>query len=172
ISIFRGWQRPQHDAADVRERVGRAFTRGRCPPGSSFCMTRRMKLRVAPIAVLLAACAAPPPPPKVVPQVARPTNALTPVATVTKTIVDPRIRVGMLSDQTSVTFPRIDGGYYLIGGSGAASILRRGFTDAAPLTATTIRYSVQAGAISDKPSADTFAARLRSETGQRVEAIF
>ncbi|PYQ47115.1 MAG: hypothetical protein DMF59_19755, partial [Acidobacteria bacterium] len=129
-----------------------------------------MKFRFAVVVILLAACANPPAP-KVVPQAARPTHALTPVASVAKTIVEPRIRVGMLSDQTSVTFPRVDGGYYLITNTGA-SILRRGFTDAAPLNAATIRYAVQAGAISDKPSAETFASRLRTDTNQRVDAIF
>jgi len=130
-----------------------------------------MRLRFVIITLLAGACAAPPPP-KVAPQPPRPTNALTLVASVPKTIVEPRIRVGMQSDQTSVTFPRIDGGYYLIPNTGAASVLRRGFTDTAPLSETTIRFAVQAGAISDKPSAETFAARLRTETGQRVDAIF
>ena len=77
----------------------------------------------------------------------------------------------MLSDQNSVSFPRVEGGYYLITDSGA-SVLRRGFTDSAPLSASVIRYAVQAGAISDKVSADTFADRLRTETGLRVDAIF
>jgi len=128
-----------------------------------------MKARFALAVSLLAACARPPAPVVVPPP--RSTNALSAVAAVTKTIAEPRIRVGMLSDQTSVTFPRIDGGYYVITDSGA-STLRRGFTDAAPLSSTTIRYAVQAGAISDKPSAEAFADRLRTESGQRVDAIF
>ncbi|HYS54960.1 MAG TPA: SpoIID/LytB domain-containing protein [Thermoanaerobaculia bacterium] len=129
-----------------------------------------MKFRFTAVVLLLAACAKPPAP-KVVPPAARPTHALTPVASVAKAIAEPRIRVGMLSDQTSVTFPRVDGGYYLIA-TGGASILRRGFTDTAPLRETTIHYAVQAGAISDKPSADAFASRLRTESGLRVDAIF
>jgi stage II sporulation protein D len=132
-----------------------------------------MKLRLAVVVVLLAACAKPPaprvaPPP---PPPARSSNALTRVDSVAKTIVEPRIRVGLLSDQTSVTFPRIDGGYYVVTDTGA-STLRRGFTDSAPLGDTAIRYAVQAGAISDKASAETFATRLRTDTGQRVDAIF
>src|SRR5258705_13972314 len=126
-----------------------------------------MKRRLAVVVLLLAACAKPPAP-KVVPPTPTPvraSNALTPIATVAKTIVEPRIRVGLLSDQTSVTFPRIDGGYYLITDSGA-STLRRGFSDSAPLSDTAIRYAVQAGAISDKASAETFATRLRTDTGQ------
>ncbi len=129
-----------------------------------------MKARFAVAVTLLAACAAPPPPP---PKVAPPqaANGLTPVASVAKTIAEPRIRVGMLSDQTTVTFPRVDGGYYLLT-DGGASTLRRGFTDTAPLSETTVRYSVQAGAISDKPSAEALADKLRTNTGQRVDAIF
>jgi len=129
-----------------------------------------MKSRLVLFAVALLAFCAKPPAPKVTPP-ARPSNALTPTTSVPKTIVEPRIRVGMLSDQTSVSFPRIDGGYYVIADSGA-STLRRGFTDAAPLSETTLRYAVQAGAISDKPSADTFVERLRTDTKQRVDAIF
>jgi stage II sporulation protein D len=128
-----------------------------------------MRFRLALAVTLIAACAKPPAP-VVVPK-PRSTNSLTPVASVTKTIAEPRIRVGMLSDQVSVTFPRLEGGYYLITDSGP-SVLRRGFTDTAPLGEATIRYAVQAGAISDKPSAETFANRLRTDTGQRVDAIF
>ncbi|HEY8132213.1 MAG TPA: SpoIID/LytB domain-containing protein, partial [Thermoanaerobaculia bacterium] len=110
------------------------------------------------------------PAPQVVPP-PRSNNALTPVASVAKTIAEPRIRVGMLSDQASVNFPRNEGGYYLITDAGG-STLRRGFTVTAPLSETTIRYAVQAGAISDKPSAEAFANKLRTDTGQRVDAIF
>jgi stage II sporulation protein D len=94
-----------------------------------------------------------------------------PATSVTKTIVEPRIRVGILSDQTTVTFPRVEGGYTLIADSGS-SVLRRGFTDAAPLSETTPHYAVQASAISDKPSAEAFMEKVRTETGQRVDAIF
>jgi peptidoglycan hydrolase-like amidase len=129
-----------------------------------------MKVRFAVLAVAVLAACAKAPAPKVVPP-PRPTNSLTPIAAVPKTIVEPRIRVGLLSDQTSVTFPRIDGGYYVIADSGAAT-LRRGFTETAPLSEATVRYAVQAGAISDQPSAQTFAERLRTDTKQRVDAIF
>ena len=70
-----------------------------------------------------------------------------------------------------MTFPRVDGGYYLITDNGS-SLLRRGFADAAPLSETTLHYAVQAGAISDKPSAEAFTEKVRTETGQRVDAIF
>ena len=134
-------------------------------------MNRRFFL----VAALLAACSSPAPPPKVTPQPIQQqpisANALTPITSVAKTIAEPRIRVGMLSDQTSVTFPRIDGGYYVIADSGA-STLRRGFTDSAPLTETAAHYAVQASALSDKPSADAFADKLRTQTGQRADVIF
>ena len=139
-----------------------------------------MKARFFLAVALLAACSSPAPPPKVAPQPqaqpqpqppAASANALTPIASVSKSIAEPKIRVGMLSDQTSVTFPRIDGGYYVIADNGA-STLRRGFTDTAPLTETTAHYAVQASALSDKPSADAFADRLRTQTGQRVDVIF
>src|SRR5207248_11455300 len=110
-----------------------------------------------------------PTPPRKVTPTPRSSNGLTPVTSVTKTIVEPRIRVGMLTDQTTVTFPRVDGGYYVITDNGS-SILRRGFSDAAPLSETTPHYAVQASAISDKPSADAFTEKVRAETGQRVDA--
>src|ERR1700686_174667 len=118
---------------------------------------------------LFAACTTTPPP-KVSPP-PRSLNGLIPVTSVTKTIVEPRIRVGMLSDQTAATFPRVEGGYILITDSGS-SLLRRGFTDAAPLSETSLHYAVQASAISDKPSAEAFTEKVRTDTGQRVDAIF
>src|SRR5438128_4604341 len=116
-----------------------------------------MKARFVVAVALLAACAAPPPPRVVPPQA---TNALTATASVAKTIAEPRIRVGMMSDQTSVAFPRVDGGYYLITDAGA-STLRRGFTDTAPLPETTPHYAVQAAALSDAASASALAEKLR-----------
>ncbi|HEY8134145.1 MAG TPA: hypothetical protein VII12_19870, partial [Thermoanaerobaculia bacterium] len=63
-----------------------------------------MKARFVSAVLLLAACAKLPAPQVVPPP--RSNNALTPVASVAKTIAEPRIRVGMLSDQASVNFPR------------------------------------------------------------------
>src|SRR5579872_2022079 len=124
-----------------------------------------MKVRLACVFVLLAACASPPPPrPKVIPPQPQPqqqqsANALTSVANVAKTIAEPRIRVGLLSDQVSVTFPRIDGGYYIITDSGA-STLRRGFTDSAPLPEVATHFAVQAGAFADAASATSLVQQL------------
>jgi stage II sporulation protein D len=104
-----------------------------------------------------------PPPPAAL----RSPNAMTPIASVPKTIADPRIRVGMLSDQQTFTFPRVEGGYYV-----GDSILKRGFTAAAPLRNAPVRYAVQTAAISDKDSAGAFTQKIQTETGQRVDAIF
>src|SRR5882757_9268728 len=92
--------------------------------------------------LVFAACTSAPPvvppsrPPVVVPVTppppARSANAMTPVATVAKAIAEPRIRVGIVSDQTTVTFPRVAGGYYIVSDAGAATI-RRGFTMTAPV---------------------------------------
>ncbi len=126
---------------------------------------------------LLAACSAPPMrPPATTPAVPAPqptvsTNTLTSAPAPVKAIAEPRIRVGMMSDQPVVTFPRVDGGYYLITDAGA-SILKRGFTDTAPVSNAVIRYGVQVSALSDETSANALAERLRTETGQRADVVF
>jgi stage II sporulation protein D len=138
-----------------------------------------MKSLTAALALSLAvSCATAPPPSPTTTTTSTPMataprspNALTDVANVAKSIVEPRIRVGLLSDQTTVTFPRIEGGYYLVTPSRSMT-LRRGFTATAPLSDTTKRYAVQASTISDQASAEAFAAKLRKDTGQRVDAIF
>jgi stage II sporulation protein D len=127
------------------------------------------------VLLLVAACA-PQPAPVATPQPTAPPsrspNALAPVASA-RAIAEPRIRVGMLSDQHSVTFPRIDGGYFLVDDSGAARILRRGFTDTAPLPpGAPTRFALQVASLSDQPSVEPFIEKLKSETGQRVDAVF
>ncbi|MCU1349278.1 MAG: Amidase enhancer [Acidobacteria bacterium] len=118
-----------------------------------------------PVTATTTATAAPAP-------VAQSTNRLTPLATIPKEIAEPRIRVGLLSDQPAVTFPRIAGGYYLVGDTGPG-ILRRGFTVAAPVGEVTApHFAVQVASISDQTSVETFAAKIRTETGQRVDALF
>ncbi|HSP13972.1 MAG TPA: SpoIID/LytB domain-containing protein [Thermoanaerobaculia bacterium] len=130
-----------------------------------------------PIAVLAfaAACATAPPPKPVAPSPQVPTqspNRLTAVSTVARTITEPRIRVGLLSDQPSVTFPRVRDGYYVIADSGPA-IIRRGFTVTAPMAnAAVVRYAVQVSAISDLNSVNALVDKLRRDTGQRVDAVF
>jgi len=99
-------------------------------------------------------------------------NRLTAMATIGKQIAEPRIRVGLLSDQPSVTFPRIAGGYYLVSDAGP-SVIRRGFTVAAPAgDVIAPHYAVQVASISDQTSVETFAAKIRTETGQRVDSLF
>ncbi|HYC58972.1 MAG TPA: SpoIID/LytB domain-containing protein [Thermoanaerobaculia bacterium] len=130
---------------------------------------------------LLAACAAttpqttstpaPTPTPSAQPAPSRSPNALTPVASLSRTIAEPRIRVGLLSDQSTVTFPRTADGYYLVTDKGP-SLLKRGFTATAPLANAPIRYAVQVSAISDQSSANTLVEKLRTETGLRVDTVF
>jgi stage II sporulation protein D len=152
--------------------------------GLFFCSEAAFMRYPVVALVLFAACAsAPPQAPRTTtpqpPQTQQPQaqavthsrNALTPVSNA-KAIAEPRIRVGMLTDQASVTFPRIEGGYFLVSDSGA-STLRRGFTADAPMkTPLAMHYAVQVISYSDKPTADAFAAKLRTDTGQRVDEIF
>ena len=112
----------------------------------------------------------PPPPPVAVTPPSRSPNAMTPVALVAKSIVEPRIRVGLINDQPSVTFPRIAGGYYVITGTSSATI-RRGFTMTAPLSDAAAHYAVQVSAVSDLPSANALAEKLRTESQQRVDVL-
>jgi stage II sporulation protein D len=131
--------------------------------------------------VLLTACATTPPastdsPASTAPlpaqtQAARSANALTPTSATPRAIVAPKIRVGLLSDQSTVTFPRTADGYYLVTTSGP-SILKRGFTASAPLANATVRYAVQVSAISDLTSAQALVEKLRTETGLRVDSVF
>src|SRR5438067_9482218 len=119
----------------------------------------------------VACTSAPPPrvaPPPPTPQPAQSSNAL---SAMPRAIAEPRIRVGMLSDQSSFKFDRIDGGYAISGVSGMWS-LRRGFMVTAPLQNAPVRYAVQVSAISDKESATDFVQKLQTETGQRADMVF
>jgi len=134
--------------------------------------------RFAILLTLLAGCAGSTPPPVApaptpTPQSApaRPANALTPVASLPRTIAEPRIRVGLLSDQSTITFPRTADGYYLVSDQGP-SRLRRGFTATAPLANAPVRYAVQVSAISDQSSAQTLVEKIRSETKLRTDTVF
>ncbi|MEA2337938.1 MAG: hypothetical protein QOE82_1945, partial [Thermoanaerobaculia bacterium] len=129
---------------------------------------------------VFAACASAPParppvretvagPPVVAPP-ARSANALTQVSSVAKTIVEPRIRVGLVNDQTTVTFPRLAGGYYIVGDAGSFAI-QRGFTLTAPVTDAAAHYAVQVSTVSDLPSANALAEKLRADAKQRVDVL-
>ncbi|HKR62999.1 MAG TPA: SpoIID/LytB domain-containing protein, partial [Thermoanaerobaculia bacterium] len=83
----------------------------------------------------------------------------------------PKIRVGLLSDQPSVAFPRTTDGYAIVTSAGASNI-KRGFTLTAPLANATVRYAVQVSAISDQSSANALVEKLRTETGLRVDTVF
>jgi len=100
----------------------------------------------------------------------RSANALTPVSSVAKTIAEPRIRVGLVNDQTTVTFPRLAGGYYIVTDTTSATI-HRGFTLTAPVSDAAAHYAVQVSTVSDLPSANTLAEKLRADTQQRVDVL-
>jgi stage II sporulation protein D len=137
------------------------------------------RLAIPLLLSILTACAgtAPAPPastpvtPAAQPAPSRPANALTPVASLPRTIASPRIRVGLLSDQSTVSFPRTSDGYYLVSEKGP-SLLRRGFTATAPLANAPVRYAVQVSAISDEASAETLVEKIRTETKLLTDTVF
>jgi stage II sporulation protein D len=127
--------------------------------------------------LVFAACASAPPAPPVRPPIvtpppppARSANAMMPVANVAKVIAEPRIRVGIVSDQTTVTFPRVAGGYYIVSDAGPAMI-RRGFTMTAPVPDAPAHYAVQVSTVSDLASANALAEKLRADTQQRADVL-
>jgi stage II sporulation protein D len=140
-----------------------------------------MKRTAVALSLLFAACASappthppattttivvPPPPPAAV----RSANAYTTVASVAKTIAEPRIRVGLVNDQTTVSFPRLNGGYYIVTDTVSATI-RRGFTLTAPVSDAAAHYAVQVSTVSDLASANSLAEKLRADTQQRVDVL-
>ena len=137
--------------------------------------------RLSPVLTLLvfAACATAPtqtptataPTPQAQAQPARSPNALTAATAGPRAIADPKIRVGLLSDQPSVTFPRSADGYYLVTEAGPSTI-RRGFTVTAPLANATVRYAVQVSSVSDERSAMALAEKIRTEQSLRVDTVF
>src|SRR5436309_11358115 len=100
----------------------------------------------------------------------RSANALTNVTSVAKTIGEPRIRVGLVNDQTTVTLPRIAGGYYIVTDTTSATI-RRAFTLTAPVGDAAAHYAVQVSTVSDVASANTLAEKLRADSQQRVDVL-
>lgn len=125
-------------------------------------------------ALLLVACATAPrktPPPVRPVEPPRASNRLTPVTQLSRSIAAPVVRVGLLSDQRTAAFDRIEGGYFVFADSGP-SVIRRGFTVNAPLSDSPVTYAVQVAAISDKGSAQALAERIAAETGQRADLTF
>ena len=134
------------------------------------------RLPAVVLALVLAACASAPsqksqPVQPVRPPVATSPNRLTPVASAARTIAEPRIRVGLLSDQSDAEFERVPDGYYIISDAGP-SIIKRGFTANPPLADATVRYAVQVSAISDMDSVTTLVDKLGKDTKQPVDAVF
>jgi stage II sporulation protein D len=138
-----------------------------------------MKRTAVALSLLFVACASAPPahpptttivvpPPPHAP--VRSANALTTIPSVAKTIVEPRIRVGLVNDQTTVTFPRLNGGYYIFTDASSAAI-RRGFTLTAPVSDAAAHYAVQVSTVSDLASANALADKLRTDAQQRVDVL-
>ena len=99
------------------------------------------------------------------------TNGLQSVSGTPRAIDPPRIRVGLLADQSSVTYDRIEGGYLVIAATGS-SIIRRGFSVAAPQAGqTAVSYAVQVATLTDLTSTETYAERLRGEHSTRVDVV-
>lgn len=120
---------------------------------------------------LLLACTSAGPPSEVHPQVPTVPNRLAPLARAPRSVEEPVIKVGLLSDQSSVTFDRIEGGYVFITEKGP-SLLRRGFTVSAPLAGqSTVRYAVQVALLTDLASTEAYAERLRRETSSRIDVV-
>src|SRR4051812_44276537 len=152
---------------------------GRSLPLSLFLQGCSLMKRTAvalSLSLFVAACASAPPshpqettvaPP---PAATRSANAVTTVSSVAKTIAEPRIRVGLVNDQTTVTFPRLAGGYYVVTDTTSATI-RRGFTLTAPVSDAAAHYAVQVSTVSDVASANTLAEKLRGDTQQRVDVL-
>jgi stage II sporulation protein D len=86
-------------------------------------------------------------------------------------IAPPRIRVGLMSDQGTYTFGRIEGGYVVETPDGAR-LLRRGFTVQAPLENAVTRHTVQIASLSDRTSAENFAAKIGAEHGVPGTTLF
>lgn len=128
------------------------------------------------LAALLSACASPSPspqPPRTSPEPppVRAARAMTAVASMPKTIAEPKIRVGLLTDQATATFPRTEDGYYIVSDAGA-STLRRGFTATAPLANATVRYAIQVASVSDERSAAALAGKIGTDMSLRIDRIF
>jgi len=115
------------------------------------------------------AAARKPPAPKVVPLSPPFEHALTPIATVRRRL---RSRASA-SDSRAIRlrdFSRIEGGYYVIPQRRVDAAAR--FTVSARSAAKpAVRYAVQRRDLR-QIDAETFRARLRTDTGQRVDAIF
>lgn len=124
-------------------------------------------------ALLLSAACATVPAPAPVPSTAPPRspNQLTPIAAVPQAIAPPLLRVGLATDESAVSFERIEGGYVIVAPSGPFTI-GRGFTVHAPLAGAATRWAVQVAALSDRTSADRFAERIRSELGVPATVVF
>lgn len=82
-----------------------------------------------------------------------------------------RIRVGLASDLDEIRFPRIDGGYVLVPGSGSSLHTRRGFRLIAPRPASAVEYGVQVAALADATSASELAEKIEAAGQESLVVI-
>ncbi|HVT04378.1 MAG TPA: SpoIID/LytB domain-containing protein [Thermoanaerobaculia bacterium] len=94
----------------------------------------------------------------------RASNALTPLSVSPVTIAPPLVRVGLLTDQSTATFGRVDGGYVVVSPAGASRI-KRGFELRAPLAGKALNYAVLVAALSDRVSAEAMLKKVSTDTG-------
>jgi stage II sporulation protein D len=133
-----------------------------------------MKKLLLPLSLFALSCATATPPASQPPVTRsggdRPVSGRLETATVTRPIQEPSVRVGLHSDETVSSFPRIDGGYVLVSDAGTFR-MDRGFRAEAPVGEASLRWAVQVAALSDRESAEKFAEQIRSATGERVDLL-
>lgn len=125
------------------------------------------------VSLIAAACATAPDsqtPPGGTTPVAR-AEGFAPSSTAARPPQPPVIRVGLLTDESLVSFPRIDGGYFLVT-DGQTLFTRRGFEARAPMSGAIVRYGVQVGAISDLQSAEGLETKVEREAGTDAAIVF
>ena len=95
---------------------------------------------------------------------------LAPLSGAAPQIAEPRIRVGLVTDVASTSFPRIDGGYVVVADGGTFST-RRGFDVTAPGAGLAVRWGVRVATFGEQVAAQSEAARLRGMTSEPVSIV-
>ncbi|HVR43479.1 MAG TPA: SpoIID/LytB domain-containing protein [Thermoanaerobaculia bacterium] len=119
-------------------------------------------------ALVLISCATATAPGPVAP--ARDPNALSPLAQSPRRIPEPKIRVGLLTDEARAELPRINGGWVIVGEAGPHT-LRRGFTAIAPRAGAPVRWTVRVATFDTAAAAEQEAERVRGMTSVPVEVV-
>ena len=87
-------------------------------------------------------------------------------------IAGPAVRVGLLTDQGDIAFPRIQGGYRLVVDDKIVMTLSRGFSVMAPRAATATGHALQIAALSDRSGAESLARRAQTDFGVSTLVVF